>query len=133
MKVVGRVHVDDAWFSGRGMHAIEYWKNLCVHAIRLHFCSQDAEAVMELTDNDGEKAMLFAVQAIQAGSCAVVDARKIFITRITDAGFTRRAELSSMLCHLPSTNNNFGSEHTLLQSLRRFVRIGCRHESDDAI
>ena len=67
----------------------------------LHFRSQDAVAAMEAADNDGEKAMLFAIQAIQAGSCAVEEARKKFITRITDAGFTRRAE-SLMLCRLPS-------------------------------
>ncbi len=127
MKAVVTIDACTVWFSY--MHAMTCRKNARVHAIRLCFCSRDAVAAMEAADNDGEQAKLFA---IQDNSCAVAEARKKFLKRITDAGFTRRAdELSSVLCHLHSTQMAISGQST--RFCRQSGTSAVRGESNDAI
>ena len=53
---------------------------------------------MEVKDNDGEKAMLFVVAAIQAGTTAQAKALRIFRSRMTRAGVSKCAPRSPQLC-----------------------------------
>lgn len=116
------------------LHACDYMSKKCTCACNSVVLLQSGRSGSNGgCDNDGEQAMLFAIQAIQDNSCAVAEARKKFLKRITDAGFTRRAdELSSVLCHLHSTQMAISGQSTRFcrQSGTSAVRIG---ESNDAI
>lgn len=59
---------------------------------------------MEVKDNDGEKAMLFVVAAIQAGTTAQAKALRIFRSRMTRAGVSKCARPSPPLCICATTD-----------------------------